>query len=68
MAIRSAGVDPRRYCKALKSNVFTGPLFTNYGGLIANERFEPAGFAASAAGFTSPNSLEPHPFKPRIRI
>jgi 3-hydroxyisobutyrate dehydrogenase-like beta-hydroxyacid dehydrogenase len=44
--VRKAGIDPRRYYEALTSTVFTGPLFTNYGGLIANERFRPAGFAA----------------------
>jgi 3-hydroxyisobutyrate dehydrogenase-like beta-hydroxyacid dehydrogenase len=44
--IRKAGVDPHRYFELLTSTLFTGPVFTNYGGLIANERFQPAGFAA----------------------
>jgi len=44
--VRKGGVDPHRYFELLTSTLFTGPLFTNYGGLIAHERFEPAGFAA----------------------
>ena len=37
---------PHRYYDLLTSTLFTGPVFTNYGGLIANEKFQPAGFAA----------------------
>jgi 3-hydroxyisobutyrate dehydrogenase-like beta-hydroxyacid dehydrogenase len=44
--IRKAGIDPQRYFELLTSTLFTGPVFTNYGGLIANQKFEPAGFAA----------------------
>ena len=44
--IRKAGVDPDRYFELLTSTLFTGPVFTNYGGLIANQRYQPAGFAA----------------------
>jgi 3-hydroxyisobutyrate dehydrogenase-like beta-hydroxyacid dehydrogenase len=44
--VRKAGIDPRRYYELLTSTVFTGPLFANYGGLIANQTFQPAGFAA----------------------
>jgi 3-hydroxyisobutyrate dehydrogenase-like beta-hydroxyacid dehydrogenase len=44
--VRKAGIDPHRYFELLTSTLFTGPLFTNYGGLIANGRFQPAGFAA----------------------
>jgi 3-hydroxyisobutyrate dehydrogenase-like beta-hydroxyacid dehydrogenase len=44
--IRKAGIDPRRYYELLTSTVFTGPVFTNYGGLIADQRYQPAGFAA----------------------
>jgi 3-hydroxyisobutyrate dehydrogenase-like beta-hydroxyacid dehydrogenase len=44
--IRKAGVDPHRYFDLLTSTLFTGPVFTKYGGLIANESFQPAGFAA----------------------
>jgi 3-hydroxyisobutyrate dehydrogenase-like beta-hydroxyacid dehydrogenase len=44
--IRKGGIDPQQYFELLTSTLFTGPLFTNYGGLIANQRFRPAGFAA----------------------
>jgi 3-hydroxyisobutyrate dehydrogenase-like beta-hydroxyacid dehydrogenase len=44
--VRKAGIDPHRYYELLTSTLFTGPLFTNYGGLIANQRYQPAGFAA----------------------
>ena len=30
----------------IMATLFTGPVFTNYGGLIANQRFQPVGFAA----------------------
>jgi 3-hydroxyisobutyrate dehydrogenase-like beta-hydroxyacid dehydrogenase len=44
--IGKAGIDTRRYYEILTSTLFTGPLFTNYGALIADRKFEPAGFAA----------------------
>jgi 3-hydroxyisobutyrate dehydrogenase-like beta-hydroxyacid dehydrogenase len=44
--IRKAGIDPHQYFELLTSTLFTGPVFTNYGGLIAAQKFEPAGFAA----------------------
>jgi 3-hydroxyisobutyrate dehydrogenase-like beta-hydroxyacid dehydrogenase len=44
--VRKAGIDPQQYFELLTSTLFTGPVFTNYGGLIANQKFEPAGFAA----------------------
>jgi 3-hydroxyisobutyrate dehydrogenase-like beta-hydroxyacid dehydrogenase len=44
--ISKAGIDRRRYVDLLTSTLFTGPLFTNYGGLIAEQKFQPAGFAA----------------------
>jgi len=44
--IRKAGVDPHEYFELLTSTLFAGPVFTNYGGLIANQQYQPAGFAA----------------------
>jgi 3-hydroxyisobutyrate dehydrogenase-like beta-hydroxyacid dehydrogenase len=44
--VRKAGIDPHRYFELLTSTLFTGPVFTNYGGLIANQSYQPAGFAA----------------------
>jgi 3-hydroxyisobutyrate dehydrogenase-like beta-hydroxyacid dehydrogenase len=43
---RKAGIDPQRYFELLTSTLFTGPVFTNYGGLIARQEYKPAGFAA----------------------
>jgi 3-hydroxyisobutyrate dehydrogenase-like beta-hydroxyacid dehydrogenase len=44
--ITKAGVDPRHYLDVLTSTLFDAPIYKTYGGLIAGERFEPAGFAA----------------------
>src|SRR5262245_62523838 len=44
--IRKAGVDPHRYYDLLTSTLFTGPVFTNYGGLVARQEYKPALFAA----------------------
>ncbi len=45
--IQKAGIDPQRYFELLTSTLFTGPVFTNYGGLIANKRYQGGGFAAT---------------------
>ena len=45
--IQKAGIDPQRYFELLTSTFFTGPVFTNYGGLIANKAYQGAGFAAT---------------------
>ena len=57
--IRKAGVDPHRYYDLLTSTLFTGPVFTNYGGLIARQEYKPAGFAAPLGEktFGSPSPL-----------
>lgn len=44
--IRKAGINPHQYVELLTSTLFPGPVFTNYGTMIVNERFQPAGFAA----------------------
>ncbi len=44
--VRKAGIDPQRYYELLTSTLFTGPVFTNYGRLIARQEYKPAGFAA----------------------
>jgi 3-hydroxyisobutyrate dehydrogenase-like beta-hydroxyacid dehydrogenase len=44
--VGKAGIDRQRYFELLTSTLFTGPVFTNYGGLIARQQFQPAGFAA----------------------
>jgi len=44
--VGKAGVDRRRYLDLLTSTLFTAPVYRTYGGLIAEGRFEPPGFAA----------------------
>ena len=44
--VGKAGVDRRRYLDLLTSTIFTAPVYRTYGGLIAEQRFEPAEFAA----------------------
>ena len=44
--IGKAGIDRRRYLDILTSALFDLPVYKNYGGMIADGRFEPAGFAA----------------------
>jgi len=45
--VGKAGIDRHRYLDLLTSTLFTAPAYKTYGGLIADEKFEPAGFAAS---------------------
>lgn len=44
--VGNAGVDRQAFVDLLTSTVFTGPAYKTYGGLIAESRFRPAGFAA----------------------
>jgi 3-hydroxyisobutyrate dehydrogenase-like beta-hydroxyacid dehydrogenase len=44
--VGKAGIDRRQYLELLTSTLFTAPVYRTYGGLIAEEKFEPAGFAA----------------------
>jgi 3-hydroxyisobutyrate dehydrogenase-like beta-hydroxyacid dehydrogenase len=45
--VGKAGVDKHQYLDILTSTLFDAPIYKTYGQLIAGERFEPAGFAAS---------------------
>ena len=42
--VRKHGIDPARYLEVLTGSLFTAPVYRTYGALIAEERFEPAGF------------------------
>jgi 3-hydroxyisobutyrate dehydrogenase-like beta-hydroxyacid dehydrogenase len=42
--IRKSGVDPHRYLEILTGTLFSAPVYKTYGGLIAEEKYEPAGF------------------------
>jgi 3-hydroxyisobutyrate dehydrogenase-like beta-hydroxyacid dehydrogenase len=44
--VRKAGIDPQQYVELMTSTLFPGPVFSLYGGLIADQKFQPAGFAA----------------------
>jgi 3-hydroxyisobutyrate dehydrogenase-like beta-hydroxyacid dehydrogenase len=44
--IGKAGVDRRQYLDILTSTLFNAAVYKTYGGLIADRKFEPAGFAA----------------------
>ncbi len=40
------GVDRHQYLELLTSSLFNIPIYKNYGGMIADRKFSPAGFAA----------------------
>ena len=44
--VSKAGVDRHDYIDVITSTLFSAPAYETYGGLIAREEFEPAGFAA----------------------
>jgi 3-hydroxyisobutyrate dehydrogenase-like beta-hydroxyacid dehydrogenase len=44
--VGKAGVDRRQYLNILTSSLFNAPVYHTYGGLIAEQKFAPAGFAA----------------------
>ncbi len=44
--VAKGGVDRGQYLDLLTSTLFNAPVYKTYGGLIAEEKFEPAGFAA----------------------
>lgn len=42
--VRKHGIDPQQYLDMLTNSFFTAPFQKNYGSIIAQEKFEPAGF------------------------
>jgi 3-hydroxyisobutyrate dehydrogenase-like beta-hydroxyacid dehydrogenase len=44
--VAKGGVEVHAYLDLLTSTLFSAPVYRTYGGLIADRRFEPAGFAA----------------------
>ena len=44
--VAKAGLDRRQYLEFLTSTIFTAPVYKSYGAMIAEQKFEPAGFAA----------------------
>lgn len=47
--IRKGGVDPAAYLEVMTNTLFSAPVYKTYGGLIAEERYRPAGFSAPLA-------------------
>jgi 3-hydroxyisobutyrate dehydrogenase-like beta-hydroxyacid dehydrogenase len=47
--VRKSGMDPHRYVEILTGSVFSAPLYKTYGSIIADERYEPAGFRLGLA-------------------
>jgi 3-hydroxyisobutyrate dehydrogenase-like beta-hydroxyacid dehydrogenase len=45
--VGKAGLDRQQYVDILTSTLFNAPAYQIYGGLIAREEYEPAGFAAT---------------------
>jgi len=43
--VEKGGVNRHQYLELLTSSLFNLPLYKNYGGMIADGKFEPAGFA-----------------------
>lgn len=41
---RKSGIDPHAYVAMLTETLFAAPVYKTYGGLIADERYQPAGF------------------------
>jgi 3-hydroxyisobutyrate dehydrogenase-like beta-hydroxyacid dehydrogenase len=44
---RKAGVDPALLLDILTGTIFPAPIYKSYGGMIAEQKFEPAGFKLS---------------------
>ncbi len=44
--VEKGGVDRRQYLEMLVSSIFDVPVYRNYGAMVAERRFDPAGFAA----------------------
>ncbi|HEV2696371.1 MAG TPA: NAD(P)-dependent oxidoreductase [Terriglobales bacterium] len=44
--VGKAGVDQQQFLEFLTSTLFSAPVYKTYGGLIADKKFQPAGFVA----------------------
>ena len=44
--VTKGGLDPHQYVEILTSTLFDAPIYKTYGKLLADGKFEPAGFAA----------------------
>ncbi|MGZ3293411.1 MAG: NAD(P)-dependent oxidoreductase [Xanthobacteraceae bacterium] len=46
---RKSGIDPHRFLEILTGTLFAAPIYHTYGGIIADEKYEPVGFKMSLA-------------------
>jgi 3-hydroxyisobutyrate dehydrogenase-like beta-hydroxyacid dehydrogenase len=44
--LRKSGVDPRLFHNVVNGDLFQSPVYSNYGGIILDGRFDPPGFRA----------------------
>jgi len=42
--VRKHGLDPNQFLEVLTNTIFPAPVYKMYGGLVANDQYEPAGF------------------------
>jgi 3-hydroxyisobutyrate dehydrogenase-like beta-hydroxyacid dehydrogenase len=42
--LRKAGLDPKQFLEIVNGGLFQSPVYENYGGIIADRRFDPPGF------------------------
>ena len=42
--MRKSEIDPKLFLEIVNGNLFRSPVYENYGGIIAEQKFEPAGF------------------------
>jgi len=42
--VKAHGIEPKDFINMLTSTLFSAPVYKNYGGMIAEERYTPAGF------------------------
>jgi 3-hydroxyisobutyrate dehydrogenase-like beta-hydroxyacid dehydrogenase len=71
--LRKAGVGPHTFLEAM-NGLFASPVYANYGGMVADERFEPAGFTlklglkdANLALVTAEQCAAPMPMASLVR-
>ena len=43
--VRKSGFDPARFLEVMTNSLFSAPVYQNYGRILVEERFTPAGFA-----------------------
>lgn len=45
--VRKSGIDPAQFYELMTGSIFTGPVYKNYGRIIVEENYTPAGFKAT---------------------